>query len=50
MGYVLGATVHAADAAETTTAPAVVTQVMALYATVSMMLADLGYKEPFRCD
>ena len=30
MGYVLGATVHAADAADTTTAPAVVTQVMVL--------------------
>ncbi|MBM4146912.1 MAG: IS5 family transposase [Nitrospira sp.] len=48
MGYVLGATVHAADEAETTTAPAVVTQVMALYATVAMMFADLGYKEPFK--
>jgi len=48
MGYVLGANVHAADAADTTTAPEVVTQVMVLYATVAMMFADLGYKEPFK--
>ena len=48
MGYVLGATVHAADEADTTTAPAVVTQVMVLYATIAMMFADLGYKEPFK--
>ena len=48
MGYVLGATVHAADEADTTTAPEVVTQVMVLYATIAMMFADLGYKEPFK--
>ena len=48
MGYVLGAKVHTADAADTTAAPEVVTQVMVLYATVAMMFADLGYKEPFK--
>jgi putative transposase len=47
MGYVLGATVHAANEAETTTAPALVTQVFALYATILIMFADLGYKKPF---
>jgi len=47
MGYVLGATVHAANEAETTTAPELVSQVFALYATILIMFADLGYKEPF---
>jgi putative transposase len=47
MGYVLGATVHAANEAETTTAPELVTQVFALYATIVIIFADLGYKEPF---
>lgn len=47
MGYVLGATVHAANEAETTTAPELVAQVFALYATILIMFADLGYKEPF---
>ena len=48
MGYVLGATVHAANEAETTTAPELVSQVFALYATILIVFADLGYKEPFR--
>jgi putative transposase len=48
MGYVLGAMVHAANEAETTTAPELVAQVFALYATLLIMFADLGYKEPFR--
>jgi putative transposase len=47
MGYVLGATVHAANEAETTTAPELVEQVLAWYATILIMFADLGYKEPF---
>jgi len=47
MGYVLGASVHAANEAETTTAPALVAQVFTLYGTILIMFADLGYKEPF---
>jgi putative transposase len=47
MGYVLGATVHAANEAETTTAPELVEQVLAWYATILIMFADIGYKEPF---
>lgn len=47
MGYVLGARVHAANEAETRTAPALVTQVFALHATLQIIFADLGYKGPF---
>jgi putative transposase len=47
MGYVLGATVHAANEAETTTAPERVSQVFAWYATILTLFADLGHKEPF---
>jgi len=47
MGYVLGTTVHAAHEADTTMAPEVVIQVVAVYSTILIMFADLGYKEPF---
>ena len=47
MGYVLGAKVHAANEAETSTAPEVVAQVFILYTTIAVIFADLGYKEGF---
>jgi putative transposase len=47
-GYVLGAKVHAANEADTTTAPELVKAVFSLYCTLIILFADLGYKEPFR--
>jgi putative transposase len=47
MGYVLGATVHAANEADTTMAPEVARLACELCATLLVMFADLGYKKPF---
>jgi putative transposase len=48
MGYVIGATVHAANKADTTEAPSVVTPVFAVHSKIRILFADLGYQEPFR--
>ena len=47
MGYVLGAKVHAADQADTTLAPAVVTHLFTRCVTLRILFADGGYKPPF---
>ena len=47
MGYVLVAKAHAANGADTTTAPAGVTRLSALCATLKILFADAGYKAPF---
>jgi putative transposase len=48
MGYVLGAKVHAANKADTTMAPEVVTQVFLTFILIRILFADLGYQRPFR--
>ena len=47
MGYLLVARVHAANEADTAKAPAVVTLLVALCATLKVLFADAGYKAPF---
>ena len=47
MGNVLGATVHAANEADTTMAPEVMKLTFELCATLQILFADLGYKKPF---
>ena len=48
MGYVLEATVHAANEADTTIAPEIAATVLSMFASILIFFADLGYKKPFR--
>ena len=47
MGYILDAKVTAANEADTTVAPEIMAGVALIFASISMLFADLGYKRPF---